>query len=321
MTVPNIVRLGHAIFAVKDLAPSRRFYVDLLGLNVLHESRDSIYLRGIEDREWTLKLELSDRPRVRQFGYKVASEADLDALAMLAETEGLEHRWEQEQDRPKLLRVQDPWGFPFAFYFQSQRHPWLLQRFDLHRGPGIQRVDHMNVFTPHVDPMQHWYRNRLGFRLTEYSEDNQGRIWGAWLHRKGNVHDIAMTSGAGPRMHHFAFWMPDQSRIMQLCDILAGARAEAHIERGPGRHGISNAFFLYLRDPDGHRTEYYTSDYLTVDPDFEPIRWGVDDARRQQLWGGIAPKSWFTEGSLVESFDGGVCEQSPCELALPAYIK
>jgi catechol 2,3-dioxygenase len=60
---------------------------------------------------------------------------------------------------------------------------------------------------------------------------------------------------------------------------------------------------------------------LTVDPDFEPIRWSLDDSRRQQLWGGIAPRSWFTEGSVVEGFDGGVVEQTVSDLALPAYIK
>ena len=70
----------------------------------------------------------------------------------------------------------------------------------------------MNVFTPQVDAMHRWYQEKLGFRLTEYSEDNQGRVWAAWLHRKGNVHDIAMTSGTGPRMHHFAYWMPPQLR-------------------------------------------------------------------------------------------------------------
>jgi catechol 2,3-dioxygenase len=321
MTIPNIIRLGHAIFTVTDLARSRWFYVDVLGLNVLHESSDAIYLRGVEDREWSLKLELSDRPRVRQFGFKVGSDSDLDMLAQLAQSEGLPHRWEVEKDRPRMLRMQDPWGFPMAFYFQSQKHPWLLQRFDLHRGPGIQRVDHMNVFTPNVPTMNRWYQEKLGFRLTEYSEDNQGTVRAAWLHRKGNVHDIAMTTGTGPRMHHFAFWMPDGNRITQLCDILAGAHAEKHIERGPGRHGISNALFLYLRDPDGHRTEYYTSDYLTVDPDFEPIRWTQDDSRRQQLWGAIAPKSWFTEGSVVEGFDGNVMDQTESHVALPAYIK
>ena len=53
------------------------------------------------------------------------------------------------------------------------------------------------------------------------------------------------------------------------------------MERGPGRHGISNAFFLYIRDPDGHRIELFTSDYLTVDPDLEPLRWSLTDPQRQ----------------------------------------
>jgi catechol 2,3-dioxygenase len=70
------------------------------------------------------------------------------------------------------------------------------------------------------------------------------------------------------------------------------------MERGPGRHGLANAFFLYVRDPDGHRIELYASDYLTVDPDFEPIRWSLRDPRRQTLWGTAAPKSWFEEGSV-----------------------
>ena len=69
----------------------------------------------------------------------------------------------------------------------------------------------------------------------------------------------------------------------------------AHMERGRGCHGISNAFFLYVRDPDGHRVELFTSDYLTVDPDLEPIRWSLRDPQRM---GPPAPKSWFEEGSL-----------------------
>ena len=60
---------------------------------------------------------------------------------------------------------------------------------------------------------------------------------------------------------------------------------------------ISNAFFLYLRDPDGHRIELFTSDYLTVDPDFVPTRWDLRDPQRQTAWGMPAPKSWFEEGT------------------------
>jgi catechol 2,3-dioxygenase len=47
----------------------------------------------------------------------------------------------------------------------------------------------------------------------------------------------------------------------------------------------------------------------------------VDDPSRQQLWGGIAPKSWFTEGSEVEAFEGGFVAQRESELkGLPAYV-
>jgi catechol 2,3-dioxygenase len=321
MPVPEIIRVGHVVLAVADLERSKRFYVDLLGLNILHDEATAVYLRGVEDREWTLKLESGAEPAVRQFGFKVGSERALDELEHLAASQGLPHRRETEQDRPSMLRIQDPFGFPMTFYFLSVKHEWLLQRYDLHRGPGITRIDHVNLFSPRVGDMAEWYQRHLGFRLTEYTEDASGVTWAAWMHRKGNVHDLALTNGTGPRMHHFAYYLPDGSRITQLCDILAGARAEGHIERGPGRHGISNAFFLYLRDPDGHRVELYTSDYLTVDPDFEPIRWDRDDIRRQQLWGGPAPKRWFTEGSLVASMEGGAVPVEDSALSgIPTYI-
>ena len=120
---------------------------------------------------------------------------------------------------------------------------------------------------------------RLGFRLTEYAESDEPepKIAAAWMHRKGGVHDVAFTSGRGPRLHHFAYWVPGVLNVVHLCDVMATTGHLANMERGPGRHGIANAFFLYVRDPDGHRCELYASDYLTVDPDFEPIRWSLRD--------------------------------------------
>jgi catechol 2,3-dioxygenase len=117
------------------------------------------------------------------------------------------------------------------------------------------------------------------------------------MHRKGGVHDMAFTNGRGPRMHHIAFWVPTPLNIIDLLDLMATTGYVSNIERGPGRHGISNAFFLYILDPDGHRIEIYCSDYQTVDPDHEPIKWGLKDPQRQTLWGAAAPKSWFEHGT------------------------
>lgn len=309
MSAADVIRIAQAVFTVSDLQASRDFYVNLLGMNVLHEEAGALYLRGVEDREWTLKLEQAssgEEPRVRHLGYRVRDEQSLDALVQLAEEQQLPYRWEEELDRPRMLRLQDPFGIPVAFYHQVKTHPWLLQDYHLHRGGGLQRVDHCNVRVPDVKATMDWYAEHLGFRLSEYTVDEQDQWWAAWIQRRGGVHDFALTNGPGPCLHHWAYWMPDIGSIIRTCDILAGARQPERIERGPGRHGVSNAFFLYVRDPDGHRIELYTSDYITVDPDFEPIRWLRDDPRRQTLWGAKTPRSWFEEASPMEAFAGGV---------------
>ena len=79
-----------------------------------------------------------------------------------------------------------------------------------------------------------------------------------------------------------------------------------HIERGPGRHGVSNAFYVYLRDPDGHRIEIYTSDYFTGDPDEEILRWSVNDMRRRDFWGASVVPTWYSEAADVLDLDGKV---------------
>src|ERR1700683_2258944 len=90
---PRVIRIGHGGLSVADLAASRHFYVDLLGFNVLHETDRALYLRGVEDREWSLKLELGAEPGVRQLAYKAGTEAALVERAALAQTQKLTDRW------------------------------------------------------------------------------------------------------------------------------------------------------------------------------------------------------------------------------------
>ena len=75
------------------------------------------------------------------------------------------------------------------------------------------------------------------------------------------------------------------------------------MDREPGRHGIGNAFFIYFRDPDGHRVEIFTSHYNFIDNDQEPKRWDLTDTTRSQLWGFPAPKKWFYEASEFEGIE------------------
>jgi 3,4-dihydroxyphenylacetate 2,3-dioxygenase len=307
----NVLRAGHVEFRATDLDAARHFYVELLGFVETARDADALYLRGLEEREHhSLTLRRADSPGVGHIAFRVAAPDDLDRLARRCGELGLPCRPVapgEEVGQGRALRLQDPSGLPLEFYHQMDAAERLLQRFDLYRGAHPMRLDHFNCQVHDVPPAHDFYIRELGFRLTEYTEteEPEPRLWAAWLHRKGNVHDLALMNGRGPRVHHAGFWLPDALAVLRACDILAGADRQAAIERGPGRHGISNALFLYLRDPDGNRIELYANDYLTVDPDLAPLRWSINDPKRQTFWGHAAPPGWFEEASLVEDIATG----------------
>ena len=295
----NIVRCSHVALGVTDLARSRAFYEGTLGLHVEDETNTAIYLRGVEERQHhSLVLQKSTVPTAHHLGFKVGSDEDLDKAAGFLKSKGIKHAFVERPYQGRTLQAVDPLGMPLELYFKMEQREILLQKYALYKGVQPQRLDHFNIFAPDVQGSIDFYAS-LGFRLTEYAEEDgpNGRIAAAWTQRKGNVHDLAFTNGRGPRLHHLAYWVPTALNIIHLCDVMATTGDLPNLERGPGRHGISNAFFLYVRCPDGHRTEIYTSDYQTMDPDHEPIRWSLRDPRRQTLWGQPAPKSWFEEGS------------------------
>lgn len=296
----NIVRVSHVVLDVTDLAASRAFYETVVGLRVTDADAGTVYLRGVEERQHhSLVLRKAGGATCRRIGFRVGHETDLDRAAAFFAARGLPHAFVDVPFQGRTLHATDPFGLPLELVASMERRPSSLQRYADYQGVRPQRLDHVNVFAPEVQASLDFYA-ALGFRLTEYAEEDgpNGRIAAGWMHRKGNVHDLAFTNGAGPRLHHLCYWTPTALDIIHLCDVMATSGYLSNMERGPGRHGISNAFFLYVRDPDGHRLELYTSDYQTMDPDHEPLRWSLRDPRRQTLWGAPAPKSWFEEGSV-----------------------
>ncbi len=313
----NIVRMSHVEYGVSDLEASRAFYVNTLGMLESEEVDGSLYLRCLEERNHhSFVLTRSEKPDVRRIGFKVFEEEDLDRIKAHFEKLGLPAAWVERHGQGRTLQVRDNIGMPIEFCHHFQSVERSLQHYGEYRGCHPMRIDHFNCFTPDVQASHDFWSLELGFRTTEYTiteDEEDPRLWAIWMHRKGNVHDMAFTNGRGPRLHHVAIWAPTALHIIHLCDLMSTTGYLSAMERGPGRHGISNAFFLYTRDPDGHRIEIYSSDYLTVDPDFEPIEWKLRDAQRQTLWGHAAPKSWFEEGSLFR----GVEAQEPVLVAQP----
>ncbi|HLR62829.1 MAG TPA: 3,4-dihydroxyphenylacetate 2,3-dioxygenase [Lentibacillus sp.] len=306
----NIIRTARAIVRVTDLAAARDFYVNALGFIETEADNKHVYLRGLEEQSHhCYVLKKAETPGVEVISYKVAREQDLDELAAFFTRKGMPVKWMEAGSQRavgRALRVADVSGIPVEFFCQMDTVQRALQRFDLYKGACMQRIDHFNCMVPDVQKAYDFYIHDLGYRVSEYTTtQGDDRIWAAWLYRKPSVHDVAFMNGKGPRLHHVGFWLSDPMRIIHACDVLASMGYAKNIERGPGRHGLSNAFFLYLRDPDGNRIELYTGDYFTGDPDFEPVRWDLDDPQRATFWGHEAPDSWFDEAMGFVDFTSG----------------
>ncbi|GAA4478223.1 3,4-dihydroxyphenylacetate 2,3-dioxygenase [Microbacterium panaciterrae] len=306
-TPPDVLRCAYMELVVTDLAASRVFYVDVLGLYVTEEDETAIYLRSTEEFiHHNLVLRKGPVAAVAAFSYRVRTPEDLD-LAVAFYTElGCDVRRSPSgfvKGIGDSVRVVDPLGFPYEFFHQTDHVERMSWRYDLHIPGELVRLDHFNQVTPDV-PRAVKYMQDLGFRVTEDIQDEEGTVYAAWMRRKPTVHDTAMTGGDGPRMHHVCFATHEKHNILAICDKLGALRRSDAIERGPGRHGVSNAFYLYLRDPDGHRVEIYTQDYYTGDPDNPVITWDVHDNQRRDWWGNPVVPSWYTDASLVLDLDG-----------------
>jgi catechol 2,3-dioxygenase len=305
----DILRAAFVELQVADLDASEHFYAVLLGMIVSARTEDAVFLRGWEERQHhSLILRRGPRAIASRLGFRTRTEEDLERLAEHFVAMGRPIRWIAAGSDPGMgrsLRVWDPFGYPLEFFHAIDQFETQHQRFDLQRGAPLLRFDHINLHAPRVeDTLRFWLD--MGFRCSEYisTEGENERITGAWMLRKPTVHDVALTAGTGPRLHHFAYWIAEPAGVLRACDQLAGSQCSDVIERGPGRHGVSNAFFVYLRDPDGHRIELYSCDYYTGDPDHRPLRWSVNDPRCRSFWGARAPDSWYEESSTLLGPDG-----------------
>ena len=161
-------------------------------------------------------------------------------------------------------------------------------------GIGVRRLDHLNVTSSDVDAERDWYLHTLGFRLREAARTPDGDI-GVWLSVTSQVHDLAiMRDGRGERgrLHHIAYCLDTPEGILRASDILLDEGAT--IDAGPGKHGLTQAFFVYTFEPGGNRIELFSGGYPIHAPDWQPIIWEGEDLERAIVWyGGQLPDSFF----------------------------
>lgn len=153
-------------------------------------------------------------------------------------------------------------------------------------------VGHVVFFTDRLDTAEAFYRDRLGFVV---SDRYPGR--GVFLRTApdGGHHDLFLLQLPQPKrgLNHVAYTVRD------IHEVFGGGlhigRCGWETEIGPGRHPISSAYFWYVKNPAGGLAEYYSDEDMVTGNwpvrEFEPspemfAEWaivgGIDGATRRQ---------------------------------------
>jgi catechol 2,3 dioxygenase len=303
MSQLTVAMLGHVALEVPDLERSLTFWHDVVGLEITDRREGEVYLRGWGEFEHhSLVLMQGASARLHHVGWKAQSAAEVDAFAAYLRGQGVaveEVPSETEMGQGRAIRFFVPTsGHPMEIYYDMAR-PQAPEEIRSklknqtaqarRRGVSPRRIDHVNLWCGRTPPDAtiDWMTEHLGFKVREYIQLPDLKL-GAWMSVTPLVHDIAfMFDGGndGARFHHVAYWLDTPQDILHALSTFAEAGIRPDL--GPGMHGISQAFYSYIRDPSsGHLLEIFSGGYLIFDPAWEPIKWEPHELERGLFWFG-----------------------------------
>lgn len=296
----GILRLSHVDIAVPDLDLASAYYEGVMGMVPAGEDGDRRFLKCWDETDHhSLAVRYDPRVGLDRFSFKVEHVDDLDLLEQAVETYG--YRVErisrgEEVGQGESIRFETPSGQEMELVHDVERTGSAVGTTNPHPRPmdlpGIAppRMDHLLITAEEVGEATRFYREVLGFRLTEQLLDGDGHQIGTWMERSHSPHDLAVVTGTNGGLHHFAYWLDSWDEVRDAADVLAYNAIQ--IDVGPTRHGITRGTTIYFFDPMGTRNEVFTGGYRP-DPDFPTITWTEDN---------IGKAIFYYEGELNDRF-------------------
>lgn len=292
----DIAHLGPVELLTPKADESLRFFTDVFGMEIEGREGQSVFLRGWGDyQRFSLKLTESHTSGMAMLGLRAWSAEALERRVAAIEAAGLGEGWHDgDRGRGRSYRFRDPDGHAFELYFEAERYvppPHLVpslknqpQRY-VGRGAAVKRLDHVNLLAADVRSSRDFAVDRLGYRLYERIELDDGTESGAWMSVTSAAHELIYTAdayGARGRLHHVAYWVDTREEVLRAADLFLDN--DVYIEAAPSKHGVAQGFFLYGYEPGGNRVEVTTGGYMVFDPQQPVVVWSEEERKLGQAW-------------------------------------
>lgn len=302
---PRIAHCGGINIGTTDFDASLRFFRDLFGMEVTAEDDGIAYLRGYQEFDHhSVVLRRQSESLINTLAFRVARPQDVELFHEQLTAEGVEVRVVPagtETGRGEAIRFLLPHGgHPVELYFDIDRpqapenlRSHLLGNSSRRRGLGVRRLDHLNVMTGPMNSSaaEAWLQTGLGFKRREFltPPGMPDFIAASWLSVNSKLHDIAMgasLNGQDAQFHHVAFSIENFHDMLTAVDQIRDEGIT--VDAGPGKHGIGQAMYLYLKDPgSGHRIELYSGGRDFFEPDLPPLHWEANNPYGMTWYGDL----------------------------------
>lgn len=308
----DIAHLAHMEIYSPKIKESVKFFTEILGMTEVKREGKSVYLRAYEDHYHnSLIITEHHEAGLGHLALRTNSAEALERRAEAIEKMGYGIGWiDGDVGHGRAYQFESPDGHKMEIFWEvdyfdcpEEERTDLLNRAQKrpNRGVPVRRIDHINLLAKDTNKNVEFLEEALGFKVRERILNEDNTDVAAWLSVTNLVHDIAIMGdalGETGRLHHICYWYGQPQNLIDVSELLVEGGYE--IEVAPIKHGVSQAYCMYVYEPGGNRVELFgDSGYLIFDPDWKTIEWKGEDTAKAILWhgGSNLPENFFEYGT------------------------
>jgi 2,3-dihydroxybiphenyl 1,2-dioxygenase len=281
--------LGYVGVRAKDIDDWSGYGTRLLGLQTVDKSRATLALR-MDDRKQRLIVNADGGEGIGFFGWEVADAAALDRLGAHLADRGIDvargaRALAEERHVADLIVAADPLGNRLEFFHgaETAADPFVPGRNISGFRTGPLGLGHVVLHVERVDEVMPFYREVLGFRLSDYFL-RPYEIY--FLHVNPRHHSIAFAATGKKAVHHMMMELFSFDDVGQGYDLAGGE--EGRIAVSLGRHCGDFVTSFYTWNPSGFMIEYGWGAR-----EIDPATWKASERKEgPSLWG--HERMWLT---------------------------
>ena len=225
----------------------------------------------MDDRKQRLIVDGGLMDGERFFGWEVADATALDTLAARLEKAGVAVRREiavvaDQRCAAEVISFRDPAGNRMEAFHGGQiaDEPFRPARHIGGFRTGTQGLGHAVLIMPEIDAALTFYRDLLGFRITDFMGPPVSLYF---MHVNTRHHSLAIAQGTRNRMHHLLMEFYSLDDVGQSYDI---AQREDRVAVKFGRHPNDFMTSFYMRTPSDFLIEHGWGG-RDVSPGWQPV--------------------------------------------------